>query len=66
MNNDLLLTLGLGIIGQALLLYVVISFAVQPTRRDRYLSKQIDLLIKLAQKAGVTDEEINEILIRNK
>jgi hypothetical protein len=62
MENSILLLIFLSILVNAIVLYLIISFAVQPTRRDRYQSQQVNLLIKLCQKAGVSNDELNNIM----
>jgi hypothetical protein len=47
----------------ALLLYYVITrWAHEVSKRNRYLEAQIKLLSKIAEKSGVSAEEINVIL----
>lgn len=62
MESSILLLIFLSLLANAVMLYLVISFAVQPTRRDKYLSQQVNLLIKLCQKAGVSNDELNSIM----
>lgn len=63
-SSILFVALG-ALILQALILYLIIVYAVRPGVRERQLNRQIDLLIAIAIKQGVTSDEINEILERN-
>ena len=52
----------LGIFGLALLLYYVITqWAHQINKRNRYLEAQIKLLSKIAEKSGVSIDDIEVI-----
>jgi chromosome segregation and condensation protein ScpB len=44
------------------LYYVITQWAHQIAKRNRYLEAQINLLSKIAEKQGVSLEEINKIV----
>ena len=60
-DDSTLLVFGfLGLLIQFLIIYFAIRWATEPVYQTRLLRMQIDLLVKIAKKHGVTDEEISE------
>lgn len=59
---SLFLTIALAIIVQSLIMYLVIRFAVNTDRRQRYEWAQMQLLAFIAKQQGVPDEEIQKVL----
>ena len=61
MNINLLLIGLIGLVANALILYLVIGSATRAHRRAQYSWAQLQLLARMAKIQGVPDQEIKEI-----
>jgi hypothetical protein len=60
-DSSILMFLAAGVILQAVILYLVIVYAVRPSYREKQLNQQIDLLVLIAKAQGVPDDQINAV-----
>lgn len=61
MDDQNVIYIGAGILA-LVLYYVITQWAHQIHKRNRYLEAQINLLAKIAEKQGVSKEDINKVM----
>lgn len=62
MNNDILLLAALGMLINAVILYIIIASATRAKQRGLYDWAQMELLAKIARAQGVPEEEVNSVI----